>query len=165
MKTTESDINELAKIVLTQCQMKDYTLAVAESATGGYLCHNLTNVQGSSKVFIGGIVAYSSNVKNYALKVDFDTINECGIISPETTDALLEGIKKLMGSDVCIAITGVAGSKILEGKPRGMMYVGVMIGNICKKVKKFQFEGTREQIKHDTVKATFEFLLELLENI
>ena len=160
-----SDIREVAKTVITQCKMKDFTLAIAESATGGYICHNITNIPGSSKVFIGGVVAYSANVKNYTLHVDYDTINECGVISPETTKALLQGIKKLVGSDICIAITGVAGSRILEGKPRGMMYVGIMIGNMPEQIKKFQFSGTREEIKHQTAISTFEYLLELLENV
>ena len=86
MESCPEDLHELAKMVITQCKMKEYSLAVAESPTGGYLSHQLTNVDGCSKVFIGGFVSYSANMKNYTLKVDFDTINECGVISPETTE-------------------------------------------------------------------------------
>jgi PncC family amidohydrolase len=165
MESCPEDLHKLAKMVITQCKMKEFSLAVAESPTGGYLCHQLTNVDGCSKVFIGGFVSYSANMKNYTLKVDFDTINECGVISPETTEAMLDGIKHVIDADIGIAISGVAGSKMLEGKPRGLVYIGIFIGNMCREVRKFQFNGTRLEIKHATVKATFEFLLEFLDKV
>ena len=160
----EIELMDLTQKVITQLKMKNLTLATAESATGGYLGHLMTNIDGSSKVFIGGVIAYSARLKNFSLKVDYDLINDYGTISPEVTEALLDGLKQIMLSDIGIAITGVAGSYILEGKPRGLMYIGIGT-HTCNKVKEFRFHGTRMEIKRQCAKATFEFLLSELENM
>ncbi|UYP45561.1 Putative competence-damage inducible protein [Candidatus Lokiarchaeum ossiferum] len=160
----DAELMDLANQLLAQLKMKNLTLATAESATGGFISHLLTNIDGSSKAFIGGVIAYSAHLKNFTLKVDYDLINDYGTISPEVTEALLDGLKQIMLSDIGIAITGVAGSYILEGKPRGLMYIGIGT-HACNKVKEFRFHGTRMEIKRQCAKATFEFLLAELENM
>ena len=85
----DKKISDLAEIILTDLKMKELTLATAESATGGFLSHVITNVPGSSKNFLGGVVCYSAEAKNVFLDVDFDVINSFGAISEETTIALL----------------------------------------------------------------------------
>ncbi|MHA1610582.1 MAG: CinA family protein [Promethearchaeota archaeon] len=158
------DILDLAQIVITQLTSKKFTLAVAESATGGYLSHILTSIAGSSKVFMGGVVAYSAYVKNTIFDVTFDTINEFGAISSETTESLLKGLKNRISTDLRIAITGVAGTHVMEGKPRGLVYIGIGTP-ACNKIEEIQFKGTRLEIKQQAVKRTLEFLLEEVENL
>ncbi|WP_457557130.1 CinA family protein [Candidatus Harpocratesius sp.] len=158
------ELIELVQIVISELTSKHMTLAVAESATGGYLSHILTSVDGSSKVFVGGVVAYSAYVKNSIFQVDFDIINDYGAISAETTKALLDGLKKQISTDLRIAITGVAGSYTMDGKPRGLMYIGLGTPT-CDKIEEVQFHGSRLAIKQQTVKRTLEFLLEEVENL
>ncbi|MHA1777919.1 MAG: CinA family protein [Promethearchaeota archaeon] len=159
MEDITDELIELARTVISELTSKHITLAVAESATGGYLSHILTSVDGSSKVFVGGVVAYSAYVKNTIFNVDFDIINDYGAISAETTEALLNGLKKKISTDLRIAITGVAGSYSMDGKPRGLMYLGIGTPS-CNKIEEIQFYGTRLEIKQQSVKRTLEFLLE-----
>lgn len=164
MEDITDELVELSKTVISELTSKHLTLAVAESATGGYLSHILTSVNGSSKVFVGGVVAYSAYVKNTIFKVDYDIINDYGAISSETTEALLNGLKKQISTDIRIAITGVAGSYTMDGKPRGLMYIGIGTPS-CNKIEEIQFYGSRLAIKQQTVKRTLEFLLDEIENL
>ncbi|MHA1674294.1 MAG: CinA family protein [Promethearchaeota archaeon] len=158
------DLIVLAQITISQLTSKKFTLALAESATGGYLSHILTSIEGSSKAFVGGAVVYSAYAKNTIFDVPFDTINEYGAISSETTVALLKGLQKRISTDLRIAITGVAGSHIMEGKPRGLVYIGIGTPS-CNKIEEIQFHGTRLEIKQQAVKRSLEFLLEEVENL
>ncbi len=158
------DLVDLAQIVISQLTSKKFTLAVAESATGGYLSHILTSIAGSSKAFVGGAVVYSAYAKNTIFDVEFDTINDYGAISTETTEALLNGLQKRISTDLRIAITGVAGSHTMEGKPRGLVYIGIGTP-ACNKIEEIQFNGTRLEIKQQAVRRSLEFLLEEVENL
>jgi PncC family amidohydrolase len=160
MDSISEKLPELAKKVLDVLGQKDLTLAIAESATGGYASHLLTNIPGCSKRFIGGIVAYTAQAKNMMLGVDWDLINDYGTVSPEVCEALLTGLKNA-GADVGLAITGVAGSK-LEGKPTGKFYIGVGT-QTCNFIHEFQFEGTRLEIKNQAVEKAYSLLIEELE--
>ena len=161
----ESEVNELevlAKSLLDQLEQKNLTLGLAESATGGMAMHTITNIDGASKHFIGGVVCYSAEAKNIMLGVDWALINDFGTVSPEVTEALLNGLKN-GGTDVGLAITGVAGHQI-EGKPPGFIYIG--IGSItCNHIYEQHFKGTRIEIKTQAVKKGFELLLEELEKL
>ena len=159
----DKKISDLAEIVLTELKMKELTLATAESATGGLLSHVITNIPGSSKNYIGGVVCYSAEAKNIFLNVDFDVINSFGAISIETTDALLNGVRNKLGSDMAIAITGVLGTQ-MEGKPTGLVYIGVG-SRICNNVFDFQFNGSRLSIKKQTVRKALQLLLEEIEKL
>jgi len=156
-------ILDLAQICLLELKMKVLTLATAESATGGFLSHIITNIPGSSKNFLGGVVCYSAESKNVFLDVDFDVINSFGAISLETTEALLNGVRNKLGSDIAIAITGVLGTQ-MEGKPTGTVFIGFG-SRICNKVYDFQFTGSRLSIKKQTILKALQILLEEIENM
>lgn len=102
------------------------TLAVAESCTGGYLGHLITTVPGSSAYFEGGVQAYNNNVKKQLLQVPADLIEQHGAVSAEVAAAMAQGVKKLLNTDVALAITGIAGP---DGgtpqKPVGTVYIAV----------------------------------------
>ncbi len=156
------EAQDLAKKVLNALKIKELNLAIAESVTGGLASHLLTNIPGCSKNFIGGVVCYSAQSKNMMLGVDWELINEYGTISPEVTEALLDGLKK-EAADIGIAIVGVGGQKI-EGKPTGLVFIGTGT-HICNKIHEIHFKGTRKDIKIKAVKKAFSILLEELEKL
>ncbi len=159
----DKKISDLAQIILTDLKMKELTLATAESATGGFLSHAITNIPGSSKNFLGGVVCYSAEAKNVFLDVDYDVINSFGAISVETTVALLNGVRNKLGSDLAVAITGVLGTQ-MEGKPTGLVYIGIG-SRICNNIFDFQFTGSRLSIKKQTIRKALQLLFKEIEKM
>jgi nicotinamide-nucleotide amidase len=103
-----------------------YTLGVAESCTGGLISQRLTDVPGSSKYFVEGVVAYSNEAKIRTLGVDASLIKEHGAVSGEVAEAMATGIRKRASSDFGIAVTGIAGPD--GGTPDkrvGLVYVAL----------------------------------------
>jgi nicotinamide-nucleotide amidase len=117
---------ELEAVVGSLLKQTQKTLSIAESCTGGFLGHRITNVPGSSAYFRLGVVAYSNESKAQLLGVTDDLILEHGAVSHEVAEAMAIGIRKRSGSDIGLSITGIAGP---EGgsaeKPVGLVYVGI----------------------------------------
>jgi nicotinamide-nucleotide amidase len=111
--------------ILNLFRKENKMIAFAESCTGGYICHMITNISGSSKVFERGIVCYSNEAKIEMVNVDKQIIEQNGAISEEVAQQLSQGIRELSGVDVGIGITGIAGPTggTLE-KPVGLVYIG-----------------------------------------
>jgi len=104
---------------------RGWTLAAAESCTGGLLCHKLTNTPGSSAYFLRGVVAYSNGSKTDLLGVSPATLRDHGAVSPETAAAMADGIRKQAGSDLGLSTTGIAGpAGGTPRKPVGLVYIG-----------------------------------------
>jgi|HubBroStandDraft_1064217.scaffolds.fasta_scaffold41553_2 PncC family amidohydrolase len=103
----------------------DYTLATAESLTGGLVGAQITSVPGASDYYLGGVIAYSNSVKNSLLNVSQDVLASQGAVSEETARAMAIGVKDLLGSSVGLATTGVAGPDSLEGQPAGTLCLAV----------------------------------------
>ena len=99
----------MQEIVLDLCRGRGLSLATAESCTGGMVAARLTDVPGSSDVFVGGIVAYSDDVKARELDVPAETLAQHGAVSAETAAAMAEGARRRLGADVGVAVTGIAG--------------------------------------------------------
>ncbi len=108
---------------------KGYTLSTAESCTGGLLSARVVNVPGSSTYFVGGVVAYSNELKVMMLGVSEETISRFGAVSEQTCREMLRGLRKRFGTFTGIAITGVAGPGGTEKKPEGLTYIGVYVGD------------------------------------
>ncbi|WP_448594205.1 CinA family protein [Thermoflexus hugenholtzii] len=104
---------------------RGWRLAVAESCTGGLLSHRLTNVPGSSACFLGGVIAYRNEVKARLLGVQEETLRRFGAVSPQVAREMAEGIRRLLGADLALAITGVAGPEPVEGQPVGRIYIAL----------------------------------------
>jgi len=100
------------------------TLAVMESCTGGLLASTLTDVPGSSHYFVGGVVSYSTEVKT-AMGVDPALVAEHGVVSPQVAEAMARAVRERLGADLGIGITGVAGPDPHEGKPPGLVHIGL----------------------------------------
>ncbi|MFN3551033.1 MAG: CinA family nicotinamide mononucleotide deamidase-related protein, partial [Endomicrobiia bacterium] len=102
------------------------TLAVAESCTGGLLANRITNIPGSSFYFLGGITAYSNQLKMNLLEVKKETLETYGAVSEETVKEMCLGVKKLTGADYCISVSGVAGpTGGTKEKPTGTVWICV----------------------------------------
>ena len=111
--------------VLDLFTQKKKMIAFAESCTGGYICHMITNISGSSKVFERGVVCYSNEAKIELVNVDKSTIEQNGAVSEEVAEQLSQGIREISGVDVGIGITGIAGpTGGTPEKPVGLVYIG-----------------------------------------
>ncbi len=101
------------------------TLATAESLTGGRLASLVTAVPGSSRVYVGGVVAYAASVKQDLLGVPAELVERHGVVSPECARAMAEGARRRLGATYAVSTTGVAGPDSQEGHPVGTVFVGI----------------------------------------
>ncbi len=146
-------------------QAAGLTVAVAESCTGGLIGSLITDVAGSSEYFLGGVVAYSNDVKKALLGVGEQTLASKGAVSPETALEMAQGIRKLLNSDIGLATTGIAGpTGAVPGKPVGTVYVGLATASFSA-VKRFFFPGLgRLSVKNLAAKSALDFLRRYLIN-
>jgi nicotinamide-nucleotide amidase len=140
----EEDI-PVEKAILNYMEQKGLTLSVAESCTGGYISHLFTQHPGSSKVFFGGAVSYSYELKESILGVKAETLQQYGAVSEETVDEMVSGALLNFESDYAIAVTGIAGPDGgTPDKPVGTVWIAV--ANVNKVVtKKLTFGNKRRQ--------------------
>jgi nicotinamide-nucleotide amidase len=138
---------ELEEAVVEQLRAAGRTLAIAESCTGGLVSHRITNVPGSSEVFLGGVVAYANTSKTRDLGVPNAVLTQYGAVSAETARAMAEGARARFGSDIGLGITGIAGpGGATPEKPVGLVFVAAATAGESR-VRKFTFNGTRAVIK------------------
>lgn len=138
---------ELEDIVGKLLRINKKNLAVAESCTGGFLAHRLTNVPGSSDYFIQGVVAYSNKAKTNLLDVPPDLIKKHGAVSLEVAQVMAIGVRRKAHSNLGMAITGIAGpTGGTPEKPVGLVYVA-LAWEEGSEVSKNLFLGKREAIK------------------
>ncbi|HEY4054822.1 MAG TPA: competence/damage-inducible protein A [Terriglobales bacterium] len=137
----------LEQIVSYYLQMRNSTLAVAESCTGGLLAERLTSVSGSSRYFIGGAVVYSNELKVHLADVPQDLIDDFGAVSEQVAKALAEGIRKRCGTTLGLGITGVAGpTGGTAEKPVGLVFHALASENGTEIIKR-NFSGDRARIR------------------
>jgi nicotinamide-nucleotide amidase len=118
------DERPIEALVLELYRERGWTLATAESCTGGLVAARLTSVAGSSDVFLGGVVAYSNGLKLSELAVPAEVLETYGAVSAETAAAMAAGARARLGADVAVAVTGVAGpGGGTPEKPVGLVYV------------------------------------------
>ena len=126
---------------------KKLTIAVAESCTGGLLSSRLTNISGSSKYFIMGVVAYSNNSKESLLAVRRETLKKHGAVSKEVAVAMAKGAMWLSCADIGVGITGIAGpTGGTRSKSIGLVYIAIVTDKKSL-VKEMRFKGSREEVK------------------
>lgn len=152
----------LETVIVRQLDAKKATLAVAESCTGGFLAHRLTNVPGASAVFLAGFVTYSNEAKVAALEVDAATISEQGAVSESVARAMAEGARVKSGADFALSTTGVAGpGGGTAAKPVGTAYVALAGGGESI-VRSFFFPTDRETFKQLVTQTALNLLRERL---
>jgi nicotinamide-nucleotide amidase len=151
----EEDV-AIEKAILNYMADKGLTLSVAESCTGGYISHLFTQHAGSSKVFFGGAISYSYELKESLLGVKHDTLKQYGAVSEETVTEMVEGALHNFKSDFAIAVTGIAGPDGgMPDKPVGTVWIAVASAGKTVK-KKFTFGSKRQQnIERSATSALF----------
>lgn len=157
------DCETLPELVHSQLTAKGKTLATAESCTGGAIASQLTALAGASKYFLGGVVAYSNEVKECALGVNHSTLEQHGAVSEQTVREMAEGVRKRFDSDYAIATTGIAGP---DGgtltKPVGTVWIAVA-SRTHTEAALLSFPGRRRQQNIDrSVNQAFAMLIRML---
>ena len=146
-------------------RQKGLTLGVVESATGGLISHRLTNVPGSSDYYKGSVTAYSNETKVSVVGVKEETLNQYGAVSSQVAEEMADGGRKVLGVDICLADTGIAGpSGATPGKPVGLFYLGLSRQGGTYS-RKHNFQGDREQNKQSAAEATLGWLKEYLVSV
>lgn len=143
---TEEDI-PFESFILQELRQKKITLATAESCTGGGLGNRITNIPGSSDVFLGGLIAYSDEIKSKILGVYNETLKKFGAVSAQTAKEMAQGIRKKAKADIGVSITGIAGpGGATKGKPVGLVFMHLNTKKYDKGIHKI-FPGDRKVIK------------------
>ena len=142
------DDHTLASIVIDELKNKNQTIVFAESCTGGLLSSTITSVGGSSKVFKGGVVAYSNELKESLLNVPSNLIAIHGAVSEEVASAMAIGIKDKLKSDWSISISGIAGPEGgSNNKPVGLVYIAITGPDKKTTIIKKQYNSLRNRIE------------------
>lgn len=141
---------EVAKLVVKKLSKIRKSLSVAESITGGGLASALTDIPGASKVFIGGVIAYSDQVKINELSISKADLLKYGAVSEEIALAMAQGCLKKFKTDYALATTGVAGPGSNNGVKAGTAWIGVA-GKGESFAIALSLTGTREIIRHATI--------------
>ena len=147
-------------IVGEMLREKNLTISCAESCTGGLLTSKLTDISGSSDYVQGAIVSYSNKIKISALHVSAETLKNFGAVSRETAFEMAKNIREIFQTDIGVGITGIAGpGGGSSEKPVGLVYISVADKNSVR-VEKFNFAGSRAEIKNQSAETA----LKMIEN-
>jgi PncC family amidohydrolase len=134
------------------------TLALAESCTGGFIANQITNIPGASRIFKGGVVAYSNEVKEQILGVSAETLRKHGAVSKEVAAEMADGARKEFGADYAVAVTGIAGpTGGTKDKPTGTVFMAVADESgvvVERKLNRY----SREKFKEVTARQALELL-------
>lgn len=141
---------------------KGLKLSVAESCTGGLISHYITSLPGASLFFEAGAVTYSIEAKKKILGINSEMVTRYGVISKETAALMASSIMRITGSDYGLSTTGNLGPDVLEGKERGLIYIGVAHKDKTW-TKELRLTGERRENKEEAALKSLEFLLELME--
>jgi nicotinamide-nucleotide amidase len=158
-------MNSLAGEIVDLLRRKGLTLALVESATGGLISHLITNIPGSSDVYLGSVTSYSNDAKVRIVGVSADSIEQYGAVSPQVAADMAQGGRRMLGADICVADTGIAGpGGATADKPVGLFYIGLSHegGTFS---RKHVFSGDREANKHAAAETALTWLKEYLEGL
>ena len=157
------DDADLAAVVLERCRASGFKLAVAESCTGGLLGERITNVPGSSDVFLGGVIAYDNDVKRNLLGVQAEEIERHGAVSEAVALQMASGVREKLGADVGVSVTGIAGpGGGTTEKPVGLVWIAVHAAEL--KARRFHVGGDRAEVRQRAAQAALEMVRRALAN-
>jgi nicotinamide-nucleotide amidase len=165
-----ADKETLADNIVAALIKRKNTIAVAESCAGGLISNFITNVPGSSKVFMEGLISYSNESKVKDLGVKPETLKKYGAVSPQAAKEMAAGIRKKTGVDIGIGVTGIAGpTGGTKTKPVGLVYIAASLSfpsprkrgkreSIKVICRQFNFLGSRIEIKHQAAQAALDMI-------
>ncbi|QDI90184.1 competence/damage-inducible protein A [Salicibibacter halophilus] len=154
------DEDTLFSRTLDDLRSKGWTLAVAESVSGGLLGASFTDVSGASDVYAGGAITYSNEAKEKQLHVKAATLEQHGAVSEACAKEMAEGVRNEYGTDTGVSLTGVAGPSPQEGHPPGTVFIGISSPDKTH-VYKRRLRGDRSSIRRRAVKDACACLLEV----
>jgi nicotinamide-nucleotide amidase len=158
-----TDGRSMEEVVGDLLKARGYTLAAAESCTGGLLTSRLTDVAGSSAYVRASVVAYAYEDKTSLLGVPRETIEMHGAVSEPVAVAMAEGIRDRTGADVAVAITGIAGpGGGTETKPVGTVVIAVIVPGAPVYVRTYAFMGGRAMVKFQATQAALDRVRRML---
>ena len=149
-----------AQLVISALRESKETVSVAESLTGGGVGLDLTQVPGASEVFLGGVIAYTEDVKLNFLQVKKTTISEFTVVSEEVAREMADGARKAFGTTWAIATTGVAGPGDFMGHREGTVWIA--IAGPVEETIQLTLDGDRDGVRHGAISsaiATFARIL------
>ena len=151
-------VEALAARVVDDLRQRNLRIAVAESLTGGLLTGAITSVPGSSDVLLGGVVAYTNQVKAQILGVDAEFLATRGAVDGQVATAMARGVMDLLGADVAVATTGVAGPGPSDGHEPGTFWTGVATAEGAEAVLNHEL-GTRDRVRGAAVRCGLNHVL------
>jgi nicotinamide-nucleotide amidase len=158
----ENDIS-LPEAIVQELKNRKLTLAVAESCSGGGLGNQITNVAGSSEVFLGGVIAYANSLKTGLLGVSEEILKKHGAVSREAAREMAAGVRRLCGVDIGLAITGIAGpGGATADKPKGLVHIHLQAEKYDKGTRQL-FSGGREIVKLRAITSALNLIREYLK--
>ncbi|CEA07675.1 Nicotinamide-nucleotide amidohydrolase PncC [Arthrobacter saudimassiliensis] len=139
-------MSSAAEQIVAACRGQSLTVATAESLTAGLVASALADVPGASAVLLGGVVAYSSQVKASVLGVSADLLERAGSVDAQVARQMAAGARRRLHADIAVSTTGVAGPEPHDGKPVGTVFIGLAdgAGSIS---RGFRFTGDRAEIR------------------
>jgi PncC family amidohydrolase len=151
------DMAERAQAVIELLRARDLRIATAESLTGGLLSAAITSVPGSSDVFVGGVVAYTNEVKAALLGVDRELLDRLGgVYTAEVAEQMVAGVRRDFDAPVALSTTGVAGPGPSEGVEPGLAYIACQVGDGDVAVRAVKLKGNRDRIRTRVVARALE---------
>ena len=151
-----------ARALLHSAEERGMTLAIAESLTGGQVASNLVEVPGASRVLVGAVVAYATRIKAQVLGVDAAHLERTGPVDRDVALQMADGVRRLLGADVGLATTGVAGPGPADGHPAGTVHVAV-VAPWGQRHRELHLSGDRSQIRCATVMEVCELAIGFLQ--
>ena len=148
-----TDDDTMESVVLALLEQRGWTFGVAESVTGGLVGGRLTNVAGSSRVFRGGVISYASDVKFGVLGV-----TPGPVVSENAAAEMAAGARRVLGCDVALALTGVAGPDEQDGRPAGTLCVAAAFPDGSTVTTTAMLPGVRDQMRQMSVITALDFL-------
>jgi nicotinamide-nucleotide amidase len=146
--------DRLAAEISEQARRRGCTVAVAESLTGGMVATSLAAAEAASEWFRGSLVAYSSEVKHAVLNVP-----DGPVVSAEAAEAMAVGVRRLLGADVAVAVTGSGGPSAQDGQDPGTVYMAVDDGSATR-VRRLDLDGEPGEICADSAEHALRLLLD-----
>lgn len=160
----ESATLDAIKKVHELFKASSFTLSVAESCTGGLVCHYITSLPGASAFFTAGVVSYSEDIKKNILGVTSETIERFGVVSEETVREMAEKIRLLSNTDCSLSTTGNLGPDVLEGKEKGLIYIAASRKGRTVS-RELRLKGDRESNKAAAALEGLRLLIEIMQEV
>lgn len=151
-------MEELAKLLI----QKNISIASVESFTAGNFAAMLASVPGISKVFKGSLVTYQNETKERLLGIDKKVIAKYGVVSKEIASLMCINGKHILNSEICVSFTGNAGPEAMEGKPVGLVYIGLLMGKEVR-IYSLQLTGSRQEIQQQAMQFVIRKIIDKIK--